>query len=90
MAWAFLPPEIDGAMEEGTPMIASGASARYTFTPEPAGFRWFHTHTFAGDNMRKGQYGGQHGFLLVEPRDNPARYDREVFLALHDWDGRCR
>jgi FtsP/CotA-like multicopper oxidase with cupredoxin domain len=84
----FLPSEIDGAMEEGTPMIAPGASARYTFTPDPAGFRWFHTHTFAGSNMRKGQYGGQHGFLLVEPRDNPARYDREVFLALHDWGGR--
>jgi FtsP/CotA-like multicopper oxidase with cupredoxin domain len=84
----FLPPEIDGAMEEGTPMILPGASARYTFTPDPAGFRWFHTHTFAGDNMRKGQYGGQHGLLLVEPRDNPARYDREIFLALHDWGGR--
>jgi FtsP/CotA-like multicopper oxidase with cupredoxin domain len=84
----FLPSEIDGAMEEGTPMIAPGASAHYTFTPDPAGFRWFHTHTFAGNNMHKGQYGGQHGFLLVEPRDNPARYDREVFLALHDWGGR--
>ena len=84
----FLPSEIDGAMEEGTPMIAPGGSARYTFTPDPVGFRWFHTHTFAGNNMRKGQYGGQHGLLLVEPRDNPARYDREVFLALHDWGGR--
>jgi FtsP/CotA-like multicopper oxidase with cupredoxin domain len=85
----FLPSGIDGAMEEGTPMIAPGASARYTFTPEPAGFRWFHTHTFAGNNLRKAQYGGQHGFLLVEPRDNPARYDHEVFLALHDWGGRA-
>jgi FtsP/CotA-like multicopper oxidase with cupredoxin domain len=84
----FLSSEIDGAMEEGTPMIAPGASARYTFMPDPVGFRWFHTHTFAGDNMRKGQYGGQHGFLLVEPRDDPAHYDREVFLALHDWGGR--
>ncbi len=83
----FLPSEIDGAMEEGTPMIAPGASAHYTMTPRPAGFRWYHTHTFAGKNLTKAQFGGLHGFLLVEPRDNPAPYDREVFLALHDWRG---
>jgi FtsP/CotA-like multicopper oxidase with cupredoxin domain len=87
----FLPSEIDGAMEEGTPMIPPGGSARYTFAPNPAGFRWFHTHTFAGNDLRKGQYGGQHGFLLIDPSDagaNAANYDREVFLALHDWGGR--
>jgi hypothetical protein len=28
-----------------------------------------------------------HGFLLIEPRDNPAAYDQEVFLGLHDWNG---
>ncbi|HMF65942.1 MAG TPA: multicopper oxidase domain-containing protein, partial [Edaphobacter sp.] len=79
------PPEIDGAMEEGTPHIASDSSASYTFTPAPAGFRWYHTHTFAGRDLRKGLYSGQYGFLMVEPRDNPARYDQEFFLALHDW-----
>ena len=83
----FLPPEIDGAMEEGTPMIAPGASAHYKMVPKPAGFRWYHTHTFAGKNLTKAQYSGLHGFLLVEPRDNPAPYDREVFLGLHDWRG---
>jgi FtsP/CotA-like multicopper oxidase with cupredoxin domain len=86
----FLPPEVDGAMEEGTPMIPPGASARYTFTPDPAGFRWFHTHTFAGPDLRRGQYSGQHGFLLIEPgiAPTPTPYDREIFLALHDWGGR--
>ncbi len=83
----FLPPEIDGAMEEGTPMIAAGTSIRYTMTPRPAGFRWYHTHTFAGKDLTRAQYSGLHGFLLIEPRDNPASYDREVFLALHDWRG---
>src|ERR1700754_3124832 len=34
----FLPPEVDGSMEEGTPHIPAGKSARYTFTPAPAGF----------------------------------------------------
>jgi FtsP/CotA-like multicopper oxidase with cupredoxin domain len=83
----FLPSEIDGAMEEGTPMIPPGSSVRYSLKPDPPGFRWFHTHTFAGKDLTKAQYGGLHGFLLIEPRDNPGRYDQEVFLALHDWGG---
>ena len=83
----FLPPEIDGAMEEGTPMIAPGATVRYSFKPDPPGFRWFHTHTFAGNNLSKAQYSGQHGFLMIEPRKDPGDYDREVFLGLHDWGG---
>ena len=67
--------------------IPAGGHARYTFTPRPAGFRWYHTHVFAGKDLHRGQYTGEHGFLLIEPRDNPARYDQEIFLALHDWDG---
>jgi len=83
----FLPSEIDGAMEEGTPMIQPGASTRYIMNPKPTGFRWYHTHTFAGKNLTKAQYGGLHGFLMIEPRENPARYDQEIFLGLHDWKG---
>jgi len=83
----FLPSEIDGSMEEGTPHIVPGGSERYTFTPQPAGFRWFHTHTMAARDMKKGLYSGQYGFLMIEPRQNPARYDREFFLELHDWEG---
>jgi FtsP/CotA-like multicopper oxidase with cupredoxin domain len=82
-----LPSEIDGAMEEGTPMIAPGASVRYTMTPDPPGFRWFHTHTFAGNDLTKAQYGGLHGFLMIDPASDPGRHDRELFLALHDWSG---
>jgi FtsP/CotA-like multicopper oxidase with cupredoxin domain len=83
----FLPPEIDGAMEEGTPHIPPGGSARYTFTPAPSGLRWYHTHTFAGNNLARGLYSGQSGVLFVEPRDNPGAYDHEEFLVLQDWSG---
>src|SRR3984957_9863126 len=83
----FTPPSVDGAMEEGTAPIAPNSSARYTFTPRPAGFRWYHTHTMAMDDLTRAQYSGQHGFLMVEPRDDRARYDQEFFLALHDWSG---
>ena len=83
----FTPPDTDGAIEEGTPPIAAGSSLRYTFTPRPAGFRWYHTHTMAMNDLTRAQYSGQHGFLMIEPRDNPAPYDQEFFLALHDWAG---
>ncbi|MFC5864832.1 multicopper oxidase family protein [Acidicapsa dinghuensis] len=83
----FLPPAVDGAMEEGTPMIPPGATARYTFEPRPAGFRWYHTHTTAGSDLKKAQYTGLHGFLMIDPTEEPGRYDQEFFLAIHDWDG---
>jgi FtsP/CotA-like multicopper oxidase with cupredoxin domain len=83
----FTPPDVDGAVEEGTQPIAPNSTARYLFAPRPAGFRWYHTHTMAMNDFTRAQYGGQHGFLMVEPRENPARYDQEFFLALHDWNG---
>jgi len=83
----FLPPDVDGAMDEGTKLIAPNTSARYIFTPRPTGFRWYHTHTMAMGDLTRAQYGGQHGFLMIEARDNSGRYDQEFFLALHDWDG---
>jgi FtsP/CotA-like multicopper oxidase with cupredoxin domain len=82
-----LPSTIDGAVEEGTRVIAPNSTARYTFTPRPAGFRWYHTHTMAMGDFTRGQYSGQHGMLMIESRDNPARYDQEFFLDLHDWEG---
>ncbi len=83
----FTPPEADGAIEEGTPPIAPGSSARFTLTPRPAGFRWYHTRTMAMNDLTRAQYGGQHGLLMIEARENPGRYDQEFFLALHDWAG---
>jgi FtsP/CotA-like multicopper oxidase with cupredoxin domain len=83
----FNAPAMDGAMEEGSPMIAPGATFEYAFAPRPAGFRWYHTHTFAGHNLKKGQYGAQFGCFYVEPENDPGAYDQELFLTLHDWNG---
>jgi FtsP/CotA-like multicopper oxidase with cupredoxin domain len=83
----FLPTVVDGSLEEGTPAIAANATTRMTFTPRPAGFRWYHTHTMAMADLTRAQYGGQHGFLMIEPREQPGHYDQEFFLALHDWGG---
>ena len=77
----------DGAMEEGSPMIAPGATLRYTYTPRPSGTRWYHTHAGAGSDLTLGTYSGQFGFLLVEGAPDPGHYDQEVFLAIHHWGG---
>ncbi len=82
-----LAPALDGAMEEGTPMIAPGATTRLRFTPDEPGLRWYHTHTMAGADFGLGQYTGLHGMLIVDEAGS-ASYDRELTLVLHDWDGR--
>jgi len=76
----------DGAMEEGSLMIPPGRHLRYNLTPNPAGSRWYHTHTSAGANLDIGTYTGQFGFLLVEGVSDPNHYDQEVFLAIHHWE----
>jgi len=82
----WIPVEADGAMEEGSPMIPPGATTRIAFTPRPSGLHWYHTHAMANRDLKRGLYSGQFGPLFVEPREKPARYDREVFLVLHDWE----
>ena len=78
----------DGAMEEGSAMIAPGGALRYAFTPRPAGTRWYHTHAGAGTDLSLGTYSGQFGFLLVDGKADPGHYDQEIFLAIHHWGGR--
>ena len=76
----------DGAMEEGSPMIAPGKTQRYSFTPKPSGTRWYHTHAAAYDNLALGTYTGQFGFLLIEGKEQPGHYDQEINLAIHHWE----
>lgn len=82
----FIPSEVDGSEEEGTPMVPAGGSRRYSFVPRPSGTRWYHTHVRAGRDLKRATYTGQFGFLYVEPKEEPGQYDSEVFLALHGWE----
>ena len=76
----------DGAMEEGSPMIDAGTTHRYSFTPKPAGTRWYHTHASAYGKLGVSTYTGQFGFLLVEGGSQPGHYDQEINLAIHHWE----
>ena len=82
-----IPSNVDGSMEEGSPVIAPHGRLRYAFTPSPSGTRWYHTHTAAGRNVKRGLYTGQFGFFIIDPKAGDAgNYDREVFLALREWE----
>jgi FtsP/CotA-like multicopper oxidase with cupredoxin domain len=81
----FLPAELDGAWEEGTPFIPAHGMRRIALTPGPAGFRLYHTHVAAGADLAVGLYGGQVGPIYIEPRHEPGAYDREVFLTLKEF-----
>lgn len=80
-----VPVDVDGSEEEGTPYIPAHGSRRIRFTPGPSGFRFYHTHLAAGADLSAGQYSGQVGPVYIEPRREPGRYDREVFLTLKEF-----
>ncbi|HWS95225.1 MAG TPA: multicopper oxidase domain-containing protein, partial [Candidatus Methylomirabilis sp.] len=82
----FLPTDVDGAAEEGTPWIPAHGRRRISFTPNPSGLRFYHTHDRAGADLYAGQYSGQIGPVYIEPKQNPGRYDREVFLTLKEFE----
>jgi FtsP/CotA-like multicopper oxidase with cupredoxin domain len=82
----WIPSAMDGSAEEGGSMIAPGAQFRYLFTPRPAGSRWYHTHAFAGHDLKRATYTGQFGCFYIEPREDTGAYDQEIFLTLHDWN----
>ena len=85
----YLPAVQDGATEEGSPIIPVGQSHLYSFTPKPAGTRWYHSHAMAMTDLTRSTYSGEFGFLIVEPAaGDPGRYDREVLLAARRWEGK--
>jgi FtsP/CotA-like multicopper oxidase with cupredoxin domain len=82
-----IPSDVDGSYEEGTPGVPPNSRRRYAFTPDPAGTRWYHSHTMSGRNLKKGTYTGQFGMFVIEDGD-PGAYDLEVPILLHEWEPR--
>jgi FtsP/CotA-like multicopper oxidase with cupredoxin domain len=81
----FVPSEMDGAEEEGTPPVPPHGTRRYQFVARPAGSRWYHSHTAAMMDLHRGSYTGQFGFFMIDSASDPGLYDQEVFLALREW-----
>src|SRR5262245_42027666 len=79
--------DVDGAAEGGTSYIPAHGHRRIRFTPKPSGLRFYHTHNRAGADLHAGQYSGQVGAVYIEPKEDPGRHDREVFLVLKEFEG---
>ena len=82
----LIPSEVDGTEEEGSPLVLPHGGQRFHLTPRPAGTRWYHTHAMAMDDLHKGAYTGQFGFVYVDGGNDPGQYDQELFLAFRDWE----
>src|SRR6266849_8268930 len=81
-----IPASLDGADEEKSLVVPAHGHLRYRLTPQPAGARWVHSHVMSMSDVNRGTYSGQFGFVYVEPKENPGRYDQEIFLATHEWE----
>jgi FtsP/CotA-like multicopper oxidase with cupredoxin domain len=82
----LVPSDVDGVMEQGTPMVPPRGRRRYQLTPRPAGSRWYHSHAMAEADLHRGAYTGQFGFVYVDSGSDPGQYDQEIFLSLRDWE----
>ncbi len=81
----MIPSDVDGAVEEGTPFVPPHGMRRLTFVPRPSGFRFYHTHVPAMNDLNRGTYTGQAGPIYIEPRQNAGAYDSEVFLVMKEF-----
>ena len=81
-----IPSAVDGAAEEGSPLVPAHGQRRIAFVPKPSGFRFYHTHVVAGSDLDRGTYTGQAGPVYVEPASDPGAYDREVFLVMKEFE----
>lgn len=79
-------PLLDGTAEEGSLAISATGRLHYVLPPQRAGSFYVHSHAMTHGNMTAGMYSGQFTFVYVDPRNNPGRYDREVFLSTHEWE----
>ncbi|MGA7412828.1 MAG: multicopper oxidase domain-containing protein [Bryobacteraceae bacterium] len=81
----MIPSDVDGTAEEGSPFIPAHQMRRIELTPKPSGFRFYHTHVAAGNDLNRGTYSGQAGPVFIEPKTNQGAYDREVFLVMKEF-----
>jgi FtsP/CotA-like multicopper oxidase with cupredoxin domain len=78
--------DLDGTQEENSLSVPPHGNLRYRMTPQVAGSRWVHSHVMTMNDLTVGAYSGQFGFVYVEPKENPGRYDQEIFLSTHEWE----
>jgi FtsP/CotA-like multicopper oxidase with cupredoxin domain len=77
---------LDGTAEENSLEVAPYSRLAYEIPSQAAGSYYVHSHAMAHHDLMAGTYSGQFAFVYVGPRQNPGRYDKEVFLTSHEWE----
>jgi FtsP/CotA-like multicopper oxidase with cupredoxin domain len=77
---------LDGTEEENSLPVPAHSRLEYILPPQVAGSYYVHTHAMVHRNLNSGVYSGQFAFVYVEPRESAGNYDREIFLASHEWE----
>lgn len=77
--------EFDDFFQDGIPFVTQkpiipGESYAYEFTARNAGSLMYHSHHNATDQVGRGLLGA----FIVEPKDNPVKYDREYVWISND------
>jgi FtsP/CotA-like multicopper oxidase with cupredoxin domain len=70
---------------QGASLSSAHARRRLVFAPLPAGPYLYQSDQPSDSLLHSACYGAQAGVLLVEPRENPGRYDREYVLVLKEF-----
>ena len=81
----FVGTDVDGSGEEGTPFIAAAWQQADILCPWPVGFPLLPHPRASRCESGGGQYSGLVGPVYIEPKSDPGRYDREVFLTMKEF-----
>ncbi len=81
----FVPPEVDGVEEEGTPPDAAPRQAALSIRGQACGFAMVPLAHLSHDGSPSGLLHRPVRFFMIDSANDPGRYDQEVFLALREW-----
>ncbi len=70
---------MDGVTTVSADPIPDGKEFTYEFKADPAGTHWYHSHT--GLQYSEGLFGP----LIIDRKEETAKYDREKILMINDW-----
>ncbi|TCP55517.1 FtsP/CotA-like multicopper oxidase with cupredoxin domain [Tumebacillus sp. BK434] len=76
-----VPNAMDGIPGVTQNAVQPGASFTYEFTASEPGTYWYHSHQDSANQVDRGLYGA----LVVEPKEQKVKYDREFTLLLDEW-----
>ena len=75
----LLPFQMDGVPGVSYPGIKPGETFIYQFPIKQAGTYWYHSHSGIQEQL------GHYGPIVIEPHNDPVKYDREYVIVLSDW-----